>query len=217
MNSKKEVQIGSRRRTLDSKKIIEVARQLYLEKETFSMRDVAEKFDTGASSLYRHFNNKRELWFSIVTKDFELFGKEMEEQIERNHRGSYTELLIKIGHFFLEFSQRDFQRFKLMFLLEPPKKSSKTAKTHCEDNCNPVTFTRLVDLTKLVMKERNIENVDPFILANTFFALVLGAAIIISPINDYLFGDIFRTDNALEEYKKHIVEISVLKLLENLD
>ena len=47
---------------LNSQIIIQMAKEMYKSKgDAFTMRDIARKLDTRASSLYRHVANKREL------------------------------------------------------------------------------------------------------------------------------------------------------------
>jgi AcrR family transcriptional regulator len=187
---------------LDVEKIIETGREFYkIKGDQFSMRDIANELNTGPSSLYRHVSNKRELWFAILTKDFEEFGLEM-GGIAKNHKGTSTELLFKMGEFFIEFSKKDFSRFKLMFLSEPPISNKEPGIF--ENNCNPNTFQILVDLVKNVVEENNLKNHDPLILANTLWALVLGASLITSPINDYQFDNIFQDNKNIDKFKKSI-------------
>lgn len=44
-----------------------------------SMRELARQLDLAVSGLYRYVQNKRELWFACIDKDFENLSKEMDE------------------------------------------------------------------------------------------------------------------------------------------
>lgn len=166
------------------------------------MREIAKKLETGPSSLYRHMANKRELWFAILTDYFKEFTLEM-EQLATSHQGSAIDLLLKIGHFFLQFAKEDFLRFKLMFLTEPP--TSNKEKGIYENLCNPTAFKSLIDIVQNVIDENKLK-ANAILLANSVWALVLGASTITSPINDYLFDQNLQNTFSVEDYTKHIFE-----------
>lgn len=172
-----------KRNKWDEETIIEKGRQMFSEKGfDLSMRDIAKSLDTQASSLYRHVQSKRELWFAITIKDFEEFGEGMNE-IARSHFGKPVELLKKIAYYFLDFAREDFNRFKLMFLYEPPK-DEKVGPY--EQACNPDSLTYLIEFCNLVIKDEKLVNIKAEELAILYYSQLLGYAIINSPINDYL-------------------------------
>ena len=75
-------------------KIIKEGRKLFLKygSEGLSMRTLAKKADMGKSNLYTYVQSKRELWFAVMRKDFELFEKGMEKELA-GHQGTYKELI----------------------------------------------------------------------------------------------------------------------------
>lgn len=186
MNNQNSVgteKIPKKRNKWDEKTIIEKGRELFTEKGfDLSMRDIAKSLDTQASSLYRHVQSKRELWFAITIKDFEVFGDGMNE-IARNHLGKPAELLKNIAYYFLRFAREDFNRFKLMFLYEPPK-DEKIGPF--EQACNPESLTYLIEFCQLLIKDEQLTKISPEQLAILYYSQLLGYAIINSPINDYL-------------------------------
>ena len=111
-----------KRQRWDEETIIAKGRELYTIKGfDLSMRDLAKELNTQASSLYRHVQSKRELWFAITTNDYAEFEKGMDLIILKERNLSGLGLLKKIGLYFLEFARADFNRFKLMYLYEPSK------------------------------------------------------------------------------------------------
>ena len=102
---KKEIQL---------RKIIEKGRELYLKDGShMSMRELARQLELAVSGLYRYVQNKRELWFACIDKDFENLSKDLDE-IESKHKGNDLELLQKIGEYFLQLSQDNFPLFKFI-------------------------------------------------------------------------------------------------------
>ena len=165
--------------------IIEKSRELFYEKGfDLSMRDIARELDTRASSLYRHIDSKRELWFAITNADYMEFSNRM-RLITENHQGKSIELLKKTGLFFLEFARDDFNRFNLMFLFEPPKINDQE-KGKYELACNPDSISFLVFLCGKVIEEEKLENINAVELAIHVWSQILGYSVIKSPINAYL-------------------------------
>ncbi|MHA2363115.1 MAG: TetR/AcrR family transcriptional regulator [Candidatus Hodarchaeales archaeon] len=178
--------LSKKRKKWNAKIIIEKSREMFYEKGfDLSMRDIARELNTRASSLYRHIDNKRELWFAITTADFNEFSNRM-RVIAENHQGSSLELLKKTGLYFLEFAREDFNRFNLIFLFEPPKITDQE-KGQYELACNPDSISFLVFLCGKVIQEENLVNISAEELAIHVWSQVLGYSVIKSPINAYLF------------------------------
>ncbi len=182
--------------------IIDTGRKLFYEKGfNLSMRDLARKLDTRPSSLYRHVKNKRELWFAIINEDFKLFSNEL-MKIAQSHQGTSLELLKKTGQFFIEFARRDFNRFRLMFLFEPPNAGSGSGPF--EEACNLQSLEQMKFLVEQIIKEEklSIKASDHFTYA--LISVILGAAVINSPINAYLLEDQTIMD---EEFDNFIIQL----------
>ena len=167
--------------------IIDKSKEIFRKKGfELSMHDIARELNTRASSIYRHFESKRELWFAITLDDFDKFGKRLEnvaiKHFQNNERSS-KDLLIKTGQEFLTFANEDFHRFQLLFLYEPPKTENPGPY---EQQCNPDSLMNLVKICEVVIKEEELHNIEAEELAFQLFSFVLGYAILISPINDYL-------------------------------
>ncbi|MHA2104727.1 MAG: TetR/AcrR family transcriptional regulator [Candidatus Hodarchaeales archaeon] len=189
-----------------SELIISKSKELFYEKGfDLSMHDIAKELNTRASSIYRHIESKRELWFAITIDDFKEFGKRM-EQMATNHRGTGVELLEKMGIFFIDFAKKDFNRFQLMFLYEPPTTNNPGPY---EQSCNPDSITGLVNLCQQIILEEQLKNVTPEDLAIQMFSLILGYSIIVSPINDYLLHQERFKEIKNDNYKKGLVKSAI--------
>lgn len=177
--------IGSKKRQhWDDETIIAKGRELFSEKGfDLSMRDLAKALHTQASSLYRHVQSKRELWFAITTKDYEDFSKGMRKVIEEHPTDPALSLLKRIGRYFLEFARADLNRFKLMFLYEPPREEGAGP---FEQACEPDSLTGLIQVCQLIIQQEQLTKIEARELAILIYSQILGYTIISSPINDYL-------------------------------
>lgn len=176
---KKEIQL---------RKIIEKGRELYLKDGSqMSMRELARQLELVVSGLYRYVQNKRELWFACIDKDFKNLSKELDE-IESEHKGNDLDLLQKIGTYFLQLSQDNFPLFKFMFLTEPP--SSNKEKGPFELQCSKFGFSNLINIISRAIKSGEISKTNPLLLSLTIWGFVLGPAIISSPMFAYFFEDV---------------------------
>lgn len=90
-------------------KLIEVARQLFLNKgvENTTMNDIAAASDKGRRTIYTYFKNKREIYNAVVEQQSEILVKELREiaasdlpPVEklRNYLTSRFHLLVDVQH-----------------------------------------------------------------------------------------------------------------------
>ena len=106
-------------------KILEAGKNLFLKKGTqgFSMRNLAEMLGMTKNNLYNYVESKRELWIAIRNKFYNQF-KEENLEIIRNHKGSKCDLILKLYEHFLDFADRDYDKYKMMFnVIEAPPSS----------------------------------------------------------------------------------------------
>lgn len=201
--------VTKKRNKWDEETIISKGREMFAEKGfDLSMRDIAKALDTQASSLYRHIQGKRELWFAITIKDFEEFAKGMND-IALKHPDSPKELLKEIAFYFLKFARDDFNRFKLMFLYEPPK-DNKVGPY--EQACKPESLHYLVHYCDLLIKKEGLTGIKPQELAILYYSEILGYAVLKSPINDYLLEQSIFKDFKEKKFDLFIVE-SIIELV----
>ena len=190
--------------------IIDTGRKLFYEKGfNLSMRDLARELDTQPSSLYRHVKNKRELWFAIINEDFKLFSNEL-MKIAQSHQGSSLELLKKIGRFFIEFARRDFNRFRLMFLFEPPNAGSGSGPF--EEACNLQSLEQMKLLVEQIIKEEKLSIKDSDHFTYALISVILGAAVINSPINAYLLEDQTIMDEEFDNFIIRLIDYIIIGL-----
>ncbi|NVM43403.1 MAG: TetR/AcrR family transcriptional regulator [Candidatus Lokiarchaeota archaeon] len=103
-------------------RILDAGKKLFLEKGTegFSMRNLAEMLGMTKNNLYNYIESKRELWIAIRNKFYSQF-KEENLKIIKKHEGSTCNLILKLYEHFLEFADKDYDRFKMMFnVIEAP-------------------------------------------------------------------------------------------------
>ena len=117
-------------------KILEAGTQLFLEKGTqgFSMPNLAEMLNMTKNNLYNYIESKRELWIAIRNRFYNMFKEENQEIISK-HEGSACQLLLKLFEHFLDFAERDYDKFKMMFNVvdaPPSNKIGPIEKTYKE-------------------------------------------------------------------------------------
>lgn len=190
--------------------IIDAGRTLFYKKGfNLSMRDLARELDTRPSSLYRHVKNKRDLWFAIINEDFKLFNNEL-MKIAQSHKGNSLDLLKKTGQFFLEFARQDFNRFRLMFLFEPPNAEDDSGPF--EKACNPQSLIQMKLIVEQIIKEEKLSIKASDYFTYALFSYVLGAAVINSPINAYLLEDQTIMDEHFDNFIIQLIDSIIIGL-----
>jgi len=186
-------------------KIITIGRELFLKDgNKMSMRELARQMDIAVSGLYRYVQNKRELWFACINKEFEKFSKDLDE-IEHRHKGNDIILLRKVGKFFFDLASNNFPLFSFMFLPTPP--SSNKDKGPFELQCERAGFTNLTKIITRAVRSGKIKEKDPILLSLAIWGFVLGPAIISSPMYSYFFDDFSEKIFNPNEYHDYILSL----------
>lgn len=115
------------KKAVQFERILDAGKELFLKRgaQGFSMRNLAEMLGMTKNNLYNYVESKRELWIAIRNKFYNQFKKENLE-ISKNHQGSKHELIMKLYDHFLDFADRDYDKFKMMFNIIEAPPSSKT-------------------------------------------------------------------------------------------
>lgn len=167
--------------------------------ESFTMSDVAKELGTKASSLYRHVQNKRELYYALVTREFDRFNSKIENFAADNQNPN--KIIKFVGNLILEIARDDYQLFKLMFLSQPPPASTDTVGPF-EQKCTPRTID---DLLWLVRGLPQVDEEDSVNLTFTLMGLVLGSAILTSEVYEELIGGILPQDQ-YSTFHKYVLD-----------
>lgn len=155
-------------------RIIDKGIELYCNNR-FSLKKLAKHLDMSMPNLYHYVKSKRELWIAIRKRYFKALRDGFNIIIE-SHVGTYRDLLIKLGLYFLEFSESDYRRFDFMFLIPvpPSQKRGPIEKTYKPFNLIQIIkqiFQEAIDAGEL--KEKNAKGLSFF-----FYQLTLGTAIV---------------------------------------
>ena len=107
-------------------RILEAGKKLFLQKgpQGFSMRNLAEMLDMTKNNLYNYVESKRELWIAIRNTFYNQF-KEENLEIIKNHEGSKCDLILKLYEHFLDFAEKDYGKFRMMFNVVDAPHSNK--------------------------------------------------------------------------------------------
>ena len=157
-------------------KIMLKGEELFLKKgaEGFGMRELAKEVKMTVGNLYNYFKSKRELWFAIINKYFDIFGLEMEKMV-KEHKGSIVELLAKLAEQYLEFAMSDIRRYQMMFVIPAPQADGEGPH---ELVCNPVTLFVLQGIVEEAIKKGEIKEQNSNMLASYLWATLHGSVMI---------------------------------------
>ena len=189
-------------------RIINEAKILFYEHgAAFKMRELARRLGVGISYLYRYVENKRELWFAVIYQEFLDLTRKFQD-IKESQKGTGLELLECSINEFINFSQEEFPRFNLMFLMMPP--TSNKSKGPFEEWQDPQFSLLLFSIFDQALSDLKISLKNHYILAYSIWSMILGFATQNSPIYDY-----FKEVNPFP-MEKQVFKEFVLKLISTI-
>ena len=96
---------------------------------SLTFRAVAEKLGMYRSNVLRYVDSKRDLWLAIrftLYNDFIILIDDGVGKYKEMNK-SYHEILLKTAEIFLDYATENYNRFQMIFLLDPPE-SDKIGK-----------------------------------------------------------------------------------------
>ncbi len=108
------------RERLDTRQsILATARELFLLKgfEATTIRNIAEKIEYSPSTIYQHYKDKNEIFYTLHTESF----LELVKQMKRSDlHENPLEQLIALGKIYIQFAEDNPELYDLMFIMEAP-------------------------------------------------------------------------------------------------
>lgn len=108
------------RERLDTRQsILATARELFLLNgfEATTIRNIAEKIEYSPSTIYQHFKDKNEIFYTIHSEAFaELVRYLNASEIHKNP----MDQLIALGEIYIQFAMENPELYDLMFIMEAP-------------------------------------------------------------------------------------------------
>ena len=108
------------RERLDARQsILATARELFLLKgfEATTIRNIAEKIEYSPSTIYQHFKDKNEIFYTIHSEAFaELVRYLNASEMHKNP----MDQLIALGQIYVQFALENPELYDLMFIMEAP-------------------------------------------------------------------------------------------------
>ncbi len=108
------------RERLDTRQsILAAARELFLLKgfEATTIRNIAEKIEYSPSTIYQHFKDKNEIFYTIHSEAFaELVRYLNASEMHKNP----MDQLIALGQIYIQFALENPELYDLMFIMEAP-------------------------------------------------------------------------------------------------
>jgi AcrR family transcriptional regulator len=103
---------------LTKEKILETARDLFVLEgyQHVTMRQIAKLLGYSHGSLYYHFRNKGELFYSLVSKDFGLLNETLDDVLNKDIDTEAKVKGILLGY--IEFGIRHPNHYRIMFLMQ---------------------------------------------------------------------------------------------------
>ncbi|MHA1374146.1 MAG: TetR/AcrR family transcriptional regulator [Promethearchaeota archaeon] len=178
-------------------RILEAGKKLFLQRgaQGFSMRNLAEMLDMTKNNLYNYVSSKRELWIAIRNRFYNQY-KEENLEIIRSHKGAKCDLILKLYEHFLDFADRDYDKYKMMFNIIEAPPSNRIGPIE-----NKYREYRLLDgTTKLIQEaidEGEIKKDAAPILSLLTYSIVMGVAYI-QMIRTKGYGPPFRVWETLQ-------------------
>jgi AcrR family transcriptional regulator len=196
-------------------RILEAGKQLFLKKgsQGFSMRNLAEMLGMTKNNLYNYIESKRELWIAIRNNFYSQF-KEENLEIIKNHEGSTCDLIIKLYEHFLDFADRDYDKYRMMFNVvdAPPSKKIGPNESDYKE------FRLLDGTTKLIqeaIRKGEITKGSASLLSLFTYSVVMGVGYIQmmrteehgapSPVWETI--QLSQVDVSYEAFKKYTLEV----------
>ncbi len=160
--------------------LLTVAKSLITEKgfNNFSLRDVARNANMAPSNVYNYFQGKRELWFALVSMEFEKYLQALFETLGEIKIVN-AQLLESFAQFHLDFAMNNPWEYEMMFVVRPPHADEIGP---IEKNHRPVVFETLLDIMKKGVLEGTLKKADPLYLAYYFWGTLHGAVMVSSPV-----------------------------------
>lgn len=173
-----ERKIKIKARTDDEKaeqyeRILDVGIELFIKRGGFSMRQLARELGMSEAFMYNYFSSKRELWIGIRKRYFSQYQDGLQKLYDK-YESNVIQFFLNWVEFFLEFAASDYNRFKMMFLINAPKsrKIGPLEKNYKRFNLFESGFKRINEvLEKNKLKMPKIEPLVYFI-----FSLIFGVA-----------------------------------------
>lgn len=108
------------RERLDARQsILATARELFLLKgfEATTIRNIAEKIEYSPSTIYQHFKDKNEIFYTLHSEAFaELVRYLNASEMHKNP----MDQLIALGQIYIQFALENPELYDLMFIMEAP-------------------------------------------------------------------------------------------------
>jgi len=132
-------------REIVREKILDEALSLISEHgfKSFSMRKLASRLGLTATSIYRYYSNKDELYLMILTEGFEMLNKRFEEIYSTKEEGTLK--LRKMLEAYIDFGINKSHYYNIMFTSDAPK-----YRDYVGTDIEPVAFMEKQTALKLI-------------------------------------------------------------------
>ncbi|WP_066190128.1 TetR/AcrR family transcriptional regulator [Gracilibacillus timonensis] len=141
--------------------ILETARDLFVSEgyQHVTMRKIARSLGYSHGSLYYHFKNKAELFYSLVAKDFNLLNETLDDILQEDTHVEKKLSSILLGY--IEFGIKHPDHYRVMFLMQEESLQSKLQQ---EPN---VTYEKFAS----VLHALSGNQMDPRLIWSIFLSL----------------------------------------------
>ncbi|NOU93005.1 TetR family transcriptional regulator [Paenibacillus sp. LMG 31456] len=121
---------------LSRDRILGEARQLFAEHgyHTLTMRSIAKSMGYSHGALYYHFKEKAELFYALVTEDFNMLLSSQRDMLSRTRMGDMGQLE-RLMQEFIRFGLENPYHYEIMFMINDSELQnySRTEQAQCLD------------------------------------------------------------------------------------
>ncbi|TVY09751.1 TetR/AcrR family transcriptional regulator [Paenibacillus cremeus] len=121
---------------LSRERILDEARQLFAEHgyHALTMRSIAKSMGYSHGALYYHFREKAELFYALVTEDFNLLLERLRDMLSRTRLGDLGQLH-RLMLEFIKFGLEHPNHYEIMFMIKDQElqQYSRTEQAQCLD------------------------------------------------------------------------------------
>jgi len=163
------------------RRILDAARKVFLRAGYLdaNLNEVAREAGVGKGTLYRHFENKAELYLAMLSEHGEAFTRELAGAVDRD--GPVAKQLEQLAYFYLDFWERHPDHFQIIWAMHNrhligPISDELTARV---TRLFEAPVQLIAALIRRGIESGELREVDPWDAAN---ALAVSATAVIRPL-----------------------------------
>ena len=152
------------------RKIVEAAKAMFIAEgyEKTSLRKIAKRIEYSPGTLYLHFKNKNELFYTVHEEGFAIFLDGMKNA--KKGIDSPYEQLRAMGRYYLQFAHENPELYDLMFIMNAPMEELPEE----EWGCGKASYKMLEDTIQEAVQQGEVQTDNVELAAFSLFSFMHG-------------------------------------------